>query len=224
MRILYVEDNPTDIDLAVRHFKKHAPNITMDTARSQAEALRKIMRPDFSNYDLVLTDMHLQDGDGIAILSHIRGHSTPVAVVILTGQGDEKAAVAALKAGADDYVIKKSGFLDKLPGILEEALQSYQDTLNREINKLRVVYVEHNQADVDFTQRHFAKVAHHIRIDAINSVATFYEMIGQANYLNNYDVLLLDYRLPQENALEILRKLKSSTHSDIPVILITGKG
>jgi PAS domain S-box-containing protein len=224
MRVLYVEDNPADIDLAVRHFKKHAPNIIMDTARSQAEALRKIMRPDFSNYDLVLTDMHLQDGDGIAILTHMRGNSIPVAVVILTGQGDEKAAVAALKAGADDYVTKKGGFLDKLPGILEEALQSYQNTLNREINNLRVLYVEHNQADVDFTKRHFAKFAHHIRIDAINSVATFYEMVGQTNFLNNYDVLLLDYRLPQENALEILKKIRRSTHSDIPVILITGKG
>lgn len=224
MRVLYIEDNPVDIDLTLRHIKKHAPSIILDTARSQSEALKKLMRPGLSSYDLVLTDMHLQDGDGIAILTRIRGNSIPVAVVILTGQGDESVAVAALKSGADDYVVKSGGYLDRLPGVLEKALKSYQNDFKREIQPLQVLYVEHNQADIDLAQRHFAKQAQHIHLDTINSVSTFYELLRQEKYLSNYDVLLLDYRLPQENALEILKKIRNSILSNIPVILITGKG
>ena len=82
MKILYIEDNPVDIDLTRRKLKKESPHIQMPTAKSQAEALRIIRSPEFSDYDLVLTDMHLQDGDGIAemnkqILEHL-GYSVTI--------------------------------------------------------------------------------------------------------------------------------------------------
>lgn len=224
MKILYVEDNPVDIDLTSRALRKNSSPIYMDTAQSQAEALKIIKGPDFPDYDMVLTDMHLQDGDGIAILSHIRGHSLPVAVVLLTGQGDEEAAVAALKAGADDYIIKKRGYLDKLPSLLEAALLSYQQAKGKDLQPLKVLYIEHNQADVDLTRRHLERYAPHIQLDTIFSVAEFYKIVGLAGHLAEYSALMLDYRLPQENALEILKKIRMSPNGNIPVILITGKG
>ena len=224
MKILYIEDNPVDIDLTLRKFEKTAPQIDVSTAKSQAEALTLIKGEGFSEYDLVLTDMHLQDGDGIAILSHIRGHSLPVAVVILTGQGDEEAAVAALKAGADDYVVKKGGYLDKLPGLLEAALASYCKTRETGFQQLKILYIEHNQADVDLTRRHLERHAPHIQMDAIFSVSDFYKQLEQPDAFAPYSALLLDYRLPQENALEIVKRIKESSDTNIPVILVTGKG
>ena len=224
MRILYVEDNPTDVDLTIRKFQKSPSGIEMTIARSQVEALEIIKGEGFSDYDLVLTDMHLQDGDGIAILSHIRGHSLPVAVVLLTGQGDEAAAVSALKAGADDYVSKKQGYLDKLPKILEKALASYCETRDIGVQVLKILYLEHSQVDVDLTRRHLEQHAPHIQMDAIFSVSDFYEQMEQPDALAPYSALLLDYRLPQENALEIVKRIKESSNLDIPVILVTGKG
>ena len=170
MKILYVEDNPVDIDLTMRKLKNDSPHIQVSTAKSQKEALRIIKSPEFSDYDLVLTDMNLQDGDGIAILSHIRGHSLPVAVVILTGQGDEEAAVAALKAGADDYAVKKRGYLDKLAHLLEGALSSYLKAKAIGLQAIRVLYVEHNRMDVDLTRRHLDRYAPHIQMHNISSV------------------------------------------------------
>jgi PAS domain S-box-containing protein len=61
-------------------------------------------------------------------------------------------------------------------------------------------------------------------MEAICNVMEFYKHLANAYYLNKYDVLLLDYRIPQENALEILNKIRISSYSDIPVILVTGKG
>lgn len=224
MKILYIEDNPVDVDLTLRKLKRDAPDIDMDTANSQAEALLILKTPEFSEYDLVLTDMHLPDGDGIAILSHIRGLSLPVAVVILTGQGDEEAAVAALKAGADDYIVKKRGYLDGLSKVLETALVNYLRDKDDNQKPLRVLYIEHNQVDVDLTSRHLARYAPHIKMEALHRVSDFYAILDRAENLAKYSVLLLDYRLPQENALEIMKRIVLATSSRIPVILVTGKG
>ena len=71
------------------------------------------------NYDLVLTDMRLPDGDGLAILSHIRGRSLPLVVVLTTGQGDDDTAVTVMKTGADDYVAKRGAYWKRLPEVLE---------------------------------------------------------------------------------------------------------
>ena len=224
MKILYIEDNPVDVDLTLIKFRKEAPHIEVKAVNCQSDALRLIKDPEFSSFDLVLTDMHLHDGDGIAILSHIRGHSIPVAVVVLTGQGDEQSAVAALKAGANDYVVKKTGYLDKLPRLLENAAVSYRSTKHARLESLRVLYIEHNQADLDLTHRHFARYAPHIQIESITRVSDFYNLIQQPDTLSQYSALLLDYRLPQDNALEVLTKMNLSPNSGIPVILVTGKG
>lgn len=224
MKILYIEDNPIDTDLTVRKLTKTSPDIVISTAKSQAEGLATIRRSDFSSYDLVLTDMHLQDGDGLAILSHIRGHSLPVAVVLLTGQGDEEAAVAALKAGADDYMVKKKGYLDKLPALLKNALSSYNQTKDNQVPLLKVLYLEHNQTDVDLTRRHLDRYAPHIQMDILHEVTEFYAKLDQNGQLKSYSALLLDYRLPKENALEVLQRITHSPHNTIPVILVTGKG
>ena len=225
MKVLYIEDDPVDVDLTRHAFRKSRPDLELDVARSQREALEKIKGIDVANYDLVLTDMHLGDGDGLAILSHIRSRSIPLPVVILTGQGDEEFAVAALKAGAENYIVKKSGYLDSLPRILEEAHASFRTGQERKAYSLKVLYVEHNQADVDLTLRHFRQHAPHIAFSVICRVAEFITLLQDSqNKLAHYDVILLDYRLPQENALELLKRIKDSIFSKIPVILITGKG
>ena len=224
MKILYIEDDAVDIDLTVRSFRKQAPDLQLEVVRSQRDALKIIKSADFPNCDLVLTDMHLGDGNGIAILSYIRSRSIPIPVIMLTGQGDEDSAVAALKAGADNYVIKKSGYLETLPRLLEEAYLANQNGAARRSRELHVLYVEHNRADVDLTIRHFGKHARHIALDPIGHAADFLALLADPRKLSDYDVLLLDYRLPQENALELLKRIKTSGFAKIPVILITGNG
>ena len=115
MRVLYVEDNPSDADLTRRALQKTAPSIELEQAPSIERALARLSRLSSEPLDLVLTDMNLKDGDGLSLLRHIRESAMPVAVVVVTGMGDEDTAVTALKARADDYVVKQKDYLNRLP-------------------------------------------------------------------------------------------------------------
>jgi two-component system, NtrC family, response regulator PilR len=99
--VLVVDDEADIRELLVLTLSRMG--VDADTASSFAEAREALKsRP----YDLALTDMRLPDGDGLAVLRHIAEHygNTPVAVI--TAFGSTENAVAALKAGAFDYLAK----------------------------------------------------------------------------------------------------------------------
>src|SRR5262245_10365157 len=105
--------------------ERSAPQHQLEAVSTIREALDRLSTNDSEPIDLVLTDMNLPDGDGISLLTRIRETAVPVAVVVVTGVGDEDTAVAALKARADDYVVKRGGYLYRLPIILESARSHY---------------------------------------------------------------------------------------------------
>jgi len=90
-----------------------------DCAASEFEAVQWLQR---SSYDLCLTDMRLPDGDGLKLLEHVTAQygSTPVAVI--TAHGSTENAVAALKAGAFDYLAKPVS-LEQLRSLVRSALK-----------------------------------------------------------------------------------------------------
>ena len=139
MRILYVEDNPRDADLTLRMLRKTAPHLQLEAVSTIHDALDRLGRLRLEPLDLVFTDMHLRDGDGLSLLRHIRENNLPLAVVVITGSGDEETAVNALKARADDYVIKQKDYLDRLPTTLESALNHYRADAARRAHPLRVM-------------------------------------------------------------------------------------
>lgn len=222
MRILYVEDSPTDAGLTRLALRKHAPHIRLEIVGTQREALALLDKE--ADYDLVLTDMRLPDGDGLAILAHIRGRSLPLAVVLITGHGDEETAVSVLKAGADDYVVKREGYLAQLPSALEEALRRYRAGAASRAHPLRVLYAEHNAADIDLTRRHMATHAPHIRLEVVNTGPEIQQRLPTPGRSVDYDILLMDNRLLGLSALEILKELRQVSKSDLPVVLVTGQG
>lgn len=75
--------------------------------------------------DLVLLDLGLPDDDGMTILRRLRGVSQ-VPVVVLTARDDERSVVRALRAGADDYVVKPAR-LGELRARIEVAARRRRD-------------------------------------------------------------------------------------------------
>ena len=125
MKILYVEDNPFDAEITRRELFRQVPQLQLDVVDTLAEATRRLETAS-QTYTAVLLDLRLPDGDGLSLLNHIRARELPLVVVILTGGGDEESVVSALKAGADDYIIKHKNYLQELPNTLENAVRRFE--------------------------------------------------------------------------------------------------
>lgn len=128
-RILVVDD-----DRAVRHslqinLRKAGWEVAVATDGEQAlQALRE------EPYDIVLTDVMMPNMTGMELLGRMRARWPETRVVVMTGHGSVPDAVAALKAGADDYIIKPVS-KDELLVILTKALR--EKALRAEVVMLR---------------------------------------------------------------------------------------
>jgi DNA-binding response OmpR family regulator len=222
MRILYVEDDPGDADLTARLLLKSMPQVRLETVTTLKEAVARLDRLEAEPLDLVLTDVRLPDGDGLALLAHIRDQALSLPVVVITDPGDEETAVAAIKAGADDYVVKRKGYLDRLPLNLESTFHHYR-TGARHLRPLRLLYAEHDPNVADLTLCHFNIHASHFHIDVVSTGTEALQRLRIPDGQDGYDILLLDYRLPGPGALELLKELRRALKSDIPVVLLAGQ-
>lgn len=74
-------------------------------------------------YDLCLSDMRMQDGDGLDLVRHIQACGLDLPVAVITAYGSTANAIAALKAGAFDYLAKPVG-LDQLRTLVKSALRT----------------------------------------------------------------------------------------------------
>jgi DNA-binding NtrC family response regulator len=96
-----------------------------------AEALSRVSR---ASVDVILTDLRLPEADGLELVKRLKASSPELPVVVLTGQGTIASAVACLKAGASDYLLKPVD-PEALEVALERALAGR--ALRREVHYLR---------------------------------------------------------------------------------------
>jgi len=115
-RVLVVDDEPDIRELLELTLVKMGLGVT--AVESIAEAKERLKD---GRYDLCLTDMRLGDGEGLELVRHIGGLAGDLPVAVITAHGSTENAVAALKAGAFDYVSKPVG-LEQLRALVRSAL------------------------------------------------------------------------------------------------------
>jgi two-component system, sensor histidine kinase and response regulator len=128
MRILLVENNPTDQVAIERLIQSQNLGYELTTADSLALAGELL---NDSSYDLILLDYNLGDGTGLELLENIVG--TPV--IFITGNSSEEVIIKAMKAGAYEFLIKdlQMGYLSLIPSTIEKVMKrkSSEDKLLR---------------------------------------------------------------------------------------------
>ena len=100
IRLLFVDDDPRahdTLDLVLPQEYELLPATTL------ADGERAVARGDV---DVVLLDLVLPDGSGLELLRRVRATPLGPPVVMLTGHGDVRLAVEAIRAGASDYLVK----------------------------------------------------------------------------------------------------------------------
>ena len=117
MRILIVEDEVTLNKTIAEGLMEFG--YQMDTSESFKDAEYYI---GIRNYDLVLTDWMLADGNGIDLIALVKQKSARTSVVVLSAKDDKESEIKALRAGADDFIKKPFDF-DVLVARLEARLR-----------------------------------------------------------------------------------------------------
>lgn len=114
--ILIVDDEPDIIELLELTLARMGMEVFSATNISQAKALLQSHQ-----FQLCFTDMRLPDGEGLELVNYISDHCSDLPVAIITAYGTTENAVAALKAGAFDYLPKPVA-LKQLRDLVKSAL------------------------------------------------------------------------------------------------------
>ena len=104
LRVLLVEDNRPDADLIRETLPEKGPvAFALETVGRLAEARARLADGAF---DLVLLDLGLPDSQGLPTFHALKEAAPGIPIIVLTGNDDEEVAVAAVRQGAQDYLIK----------------------------------------------------------------------------------------------------------------------
>ncbi|MDO9095243.1 MAG: response regulator [Rubrivivax sp.] len=112
--ILLVEDNPMDVDLTLRAFKRRRVTNTIHVARDGEEALAWLPRWESGEPwpAVILLDLKLPKVDGLEVLRQLKQHPTlrVIPVVVLTTSAESVDVQAAYHLGVNSYIVKPVEF------------------------------------------------------------------------------------------------------------------
>ena len=217
MRLLLVEDNTRLAALIREGLDRQGFAIDWYETIEGAQHARQI-----GDYDLVLLDLGLPDGDGLDLVSAMRAQMDQTPILIMTARGGLDDRVAGLDAGADDYVVKpfqipelaaRCRALLRRPGkALETVLHAGNVSLNPAERTVHVgdIAVDTAPREVDLLEVLLRRCGHVVAKQSIESA--LYSM--DAEITPN----------AMEASISRLRKRLSSASADVQIKTIHGVG
>ena len=118
IKILMVEDTPTDAELALRELKRGGIQHQSRRVETEEELRHELI--DFKP-DVVLSDFSMPHFDGLSALKVVRQEQPDIPFIFVSGRIGEELAIESLKLGASDYVIKTN--LSRLPSAVARAME-----------------------------------------------------------------------------------------------------
>ena len=118
LKFLVVDDNPADRELIIRKLNQYFDGATFDQV-GRGEDFEVALETD--GFDAILTDYRLHWSNGLAVFRRVRERWPEVPVIMFTDSGTEEIAVAGMKLGLGDYLLKRH--LERLPIAVRESLE-----------------------------------------------------------------------------------------------------
>jgi two-component system sensor histidine kinase UhpB len=127
LRILVLEDMGTDAELMAHELRQAKIDFTFNRAEDRAGYIKAL---EGAPPDLILSDYHLPDFDGLSALALARQTYPEVPVIFVSGAMGEEVAIESLKQGATDYVLKDH--LARLGPAVKRALREAEERRERQ--------------------------------------------------------------------------------------------
>jgi putative nucleotidyltransferase with HDIG domain len=126
LRVLFVEDSPDDVELSLRELQRGGFEVEYERVQA-ADPMRRALER--QPWDLVLCDFSMPGFDAHAALDILEASGQDLPFIIVSGTIGEETAVAALKAGAHDFLVK--GSLARLVPAIQRELKDAQERRER---------------------------------------------------------------------------------------------
>ena len=200
IRILYIED---DIGLARLFQKKlERAGYIVDLARDGEEGLAMYAA---GSYDVVAVDQAMPVYDGLEVIRVMAeiSEGSPPPTIMITGSGNEKIAIEAMKLGARDYIVKDvdGGYLELLPAVIERVLQQQrliEEKQQAEAERERLLVAEREQRLLAETLREVTLAL----TSQVSHAAVLDEILRQAQRLVSHSTA--NIALLEDGALRIV--------------------
>jgi DNA-binding NtrC family response regulator len=121
LHLVLVDDNPDDRAFVIRELRRECPALEVVEIIDNASFAKALAE---GTCDLVITDYELRWTTGLEILREVKRLDPSCPVIMFTNMGSAEIAVAAMKAGVDDYVLKSSHPVAPLPRAVHLALET----------------------------------------------------------------------------------------------------
>ncbi len=133
-KILIIEDDIDQAHLMELILERANEEFSVEVANSYSKGrlLLKSIR-----FDALVLDYHLPDKDGLQMLREFKESGITLPVVMVTGQGDERVAVEAMRLGAMDYIVKTKQDLNILPRVLQRVIKEHSLSAQLKLSEQR---------------------------------------------------------------------------------------
>ena len=215
INILIVEDHVESARLMEVILNRFDANFDVDIVHDPKDGLQRLMH---KKYQALVLDYNLPGMNGLQVLDTVRKRNMSVPVVMVTGQGDERIAVRAIKQGAYDYIVKEKGYMELLPRVLLRAVEEHRLSSKLAESEKRYRDLFENAGDAIFVVD-----AENFDLRDTNRMAEKLTGLSKEELLNNNFPSLCGQQ-HRSQASEILEQIKKTGSSNFDHLRILRQG